>query len=142
MFQPIGLLASGEILGYEALIRGPAGSTLENPQALFERAQREGCTVRLERFASRVGIRAFTQAQLPGKLFLNFSAMAIREIVSCEDDVRNFLEGVQFSPGRIVIELTEQISPEPLDSLEISLRVMREAGAQFALNDLHGILLS
>ncbi|WP_234825075.1 EAL domain-containing protein [Cupriavidus necator] len=135
VFQPIGFLASGEILGYEALIRGPAGSTLESPQALFQQAQLEDCAVSLERFASRVCIRAFAQAQLPGKLFLNFSAMAIREIVRCEDDVRNFLEDVQFAPERIVIELTEQTSPEPLDSLETSLRVMREAGAQFALDD-------
>ena len=135
MFQPIGILSSGEVLGYEGLIRGPAGSTLENPQALFEQARREGCTVSLERFAAGVCIRAFVQAQLQGKLFLNFSAMAIREIVRCEEDVRNFLEGVQFAPERIVIELTEQTSPEPLDSLKTSIRVMREAGAQFALDD-------
>lgn len=135
VFQPIGYLASGEILGYEALIRGPVGSVLESPQALFEQAQREGCMVRLERFAARVCISAFAQTGLPGKLFLNFSAEAIREIVSCEGDVRRFLGAVQFPVDRIVIELTEQTTPMPLASLASSLRVMREAGAQFALDD-------
>jgi len=135
VFQPIGYLSSGEILGYEGLIRGPAGSPLESPQALFEQAQREECMVPLERFAARVCVRAFAQARLPGKLFLNFSAAAIREVVRNEGDVRDFLGSVQFPTDRIVIELTEQTSPEPLASLETALRVVREAGAQFALDD-------
>jgi diguanylate cyclase (GGDEF)-like protein len=135
VFQPIGYLASGEILGYEALIRGPVGTALESPQALFEQAQRDGCMVRLERFAARVCISAFARTGLPGKLFLNFSAEAIREIVSCKNDVRQFLGATQFPIDRIVIELTEQTSPKPLESLEASLRVLKKAGAQFALDD-------
>ncbi|QOT81291.1 phosphodiesterase [Cupriavidus basilensis] len=135
VFQPIGYLASGEILGYEALIRGPAGTALESPQALFEQARREGCMVRLERSAARVCISAFAKTGLPGKLFLNFSAQAIREIVSSKRDVRQFLGAVQFSVERIVIELTEQTSPEPLASLVSSIRVLRDGGAQFALDD-------
>ncbi|AJG24678.1 EAL domain protein [Cupriavidus basilensis] len=91
--------------------------------------------VRLERFAARVCIAAFARAGLPGKLFLNFSAEAIREMVSCEIDVRQFLGAVRFPVERIVVELTEQTSPEPLESLESSLRVLREAGAQLALDD-------
>jgi EAL domain-containing protein (putative c-di-GMP-specific phosphodiesterase class I) len=31
VFQPIVRFAEGEILGYEALIRGPVGSALESP---------------------------------------------------------------------------------------------------------------
>ncbi|WER49944.1 EAL domain-containing protein [Cupriavidus sp. WKF15] len=135
VFQPIGYLTSGEILGYEGLIRGPVGSVLESPQALFLQAQREECMVQLERFAARVCVRAFAQARLPGKLFINFSAAAIREVASNEDDVRDFLGSVRFPPERIVIELTEQASPEPLACLESSLRAIREAGAQFALDD-------
>ncbi len=135
VFQPIGTLSTGEILGYEALIRGPTGSALESPSALFDQAQREHCMVQLERFAGRLSVSTFAKTQLPGKLFLNFSAAAIREIVSCEDDVRAFLGAMQFPVERIVIELTEQADPKPFSSLVASLRVMREAGAQFALDD-------
>lgn len=91
--------------------------------------------VRLERSAARVCISAFAKTGLPGKLFLNFSAQAIREIVSSKRDVRQFLGAVQFSVERIVIELTEQTSPEPLASLVSSIRVLRDGGAQFALDD-------
>ncbi|WER47342.1 EAL domain-containing protein [Cupriavidus sp. WKF15] len=135
VFQPIGILSSGEILGYEALLRGPAGSDMENPLALFGQAQREDCLLHLELFASRLSVSTFAKARLPGKLFLNFSAAAIREIISWEDDLREFPGAMQFPIDRIVIELTEQASPEPISSLETSLRYMRKAGAQFALDD-------
>ena len=34
-FQPVRRLSDGGIMGYEALIRGPQGSTLEPPTVLF-----------------------------------------------------------------------------------------------------------
>src|SRR5262249_51752390 len=121
VFQPIGYLNSGDILGYEALIRGPAGSPLQSPAALFEQARRENCAVPLERFAARACVRAFAQSGLPGKLFLNFSAAAIREIVGNEDDIRGFLAAIPFPIDRLVVELTEQASPQPLGSLQAAI---------------------
>jgi len=91
--------------------------------------------VQLERFAARVCVRAFSEVGLPGKLFLNFSAAAIREVVQHEADVRDFLGTVQFLAERVVVELTEQASPEPLSTLITAVRIIREAGAQFALDD-------
>ncbi|ENZ76264.1 MULTISPECIES: EAL domain-containing protein [Ralstonia] len=135
VFQPIGTLSSGEVLGYEALTRGPAGSRLESPQALFEQAQREHCMVALERFMARLSVSTFTKAQLPGKLFLNLSAAAIREIACDKDNVWAFLGAMQFPHERIVIELTEQACPNPLSSLQDALRLIRQAGAQLALDD-------
>ncbi len=135
VFQPIGTLSSGEVLGYEALTRGPAGSRLESPQALLEQAQREGCMVALERFTARLSVSTFAKVQLPGKLFLNLSAAAIREIAWDKDNVWAFLGTMQFPHERIVIELTEQACPNPLSTLRDALHVIRESGAQLALDD-------
>ncbi|MBP0624081.1 EAL domain-containing protein [Cupriavidus consociatus] len=135
VFQPIGILSSGDILGYEALLRGPVGSALESPSELFGQAQRENCMVELEHYAGKLSVSAFAKTQLPGKLFLNFSAAAIRQIASCEADVRAFLETLQFPIERIVIELTEQSNPDPISTLETSIRRLRDAGVRFALDD-------
>jgi len=135
VFQPIGNLATGDVLGYEALIRGPAMTALEHPVQLFERAEREGCFVRLERAASRVCVRAFAKAQLPGKLFLNFSADAIREIDSEKEEVWDFLDSVHLASGRIVVELTEQAATGNLETLASSLQGIRDTGVQLALDD-------
>jgi diguanylate cyclase (GGDEF)-like protein len=134
-FQPIGSLASGEVIAFEALLRGPPQSTLESPAALFELAQQEGCMVRLECFAARLGVTAFSQTRLPGKLFVNFSAAAIRKVASSRDEMLALLRSLQFSPDRIVIELTEQAAIGDVDSLAAAVNFLRESGIQLALDD-------
>ncbi|MDC6126511.1 hypothetical protein PPH41_00580 [Burkholderia gladioli] len=44
-FQPIVAIAGGAIIGYEGLVRGPAGSAVEMPGPLFAQAAREGCSL-------------------------------------------------------------------------------------------------
>lgn len=39
VFQPIVSLSDGEVIGYEALTRGPQGS-YHNPEVLFEEAEK------------------------------------------------------------------------------------------------------
>lgn len=135
VFQPIGSLATGEVLGYEALIRGPAGTPLESPLALFREAARVGCLVRLERLASRIAIAAFMRARLPGKLFINYSADSIREIDDSRHEVRAFLDGLGMPSNRIVVELTEQAPLGSLETLAEAIAGIRSRGAQFALDD-------
>jgi EAL domain-containing protein (putative c-di-GMP-specific phosphodiesterase class I) len=59
VFQPLIDLDSRHVLGYEALARGPAGSALETPAALFGAAWRAGRVAELD-WACRAG--AFTEA--------------------------------------------------------------------------------
>jgi EAL domain-containing protein (putative c-di-GMP-specific phosphodiesterase class I) len=61
VFQPVVGFQSGAICGYEGLIRGPRGTLLEMPHALFARASEEGCAIELERAAARTCIEAFAR---------------------------------------------------------------------------------
>ena len=135
MFQPIGALASGDVVAFEALIRGPAQSPLESPAALFGLAELEGSRVRLERFAAHVSLTAFSQAGVPGKLFVNLSADAIREIAAGRDEMLGCLHALQLDPERIVIELTEQADAGDLSTLVSAVSFLRESGMQLALDD-------
>jgi len=135
VFQPIVDFDNGAVLGYEGLIRGPAGTALETPYALFSRAAEEGGVIALERAAARTCIEAFAKLAYDGKLFLNFSAGAIRELADDRD--RNFalLRDSGVDAGRIVIELTEQSAIPDVASFMPAIAVLRMAGAQFALDD-------
>ncbi|OXH86089.1 hypothetical protein CA831_25140, partial [Burkholderia multivorans] len=59
VFQPIVDLGSGTVIGYEGLIRGPHGTDLEPPAALFAQAAREGETIALEQAAALTCLDAF-----------------------------------------------------------------------------------
>src|SRR5215475_8642913 len=50
VFQPIVNVDSEAVVGYEALIRGPAGSIMESPDALINEAYRQDRVVELTGF--------------------------------------------------------------------------------------------
>ncbi|HEY3598165.1 MAG TPA: phosphodiesterase [Paraburkholderia sp.] len=135
VFQPIVDFDGGAILGYEGLIRGPAGSDLETPVALFAQATAEGSVIALERAAARTCIEAFAQFGCEGKLFLNFSAGAIRALADARDDTFALLRSAGVDASRIVIELTEQNAIPDVSNFLPAIATLRTAGAQFALDD-------
>ncbi|MFM0042104.1 EAL domain-containing protein [Paraburkholderia sediminicola] len=135
VFQPIIDFDDGAVLGYEGLIRGPAGTPLEAPFALFSQALAEGCALELEQAAARTCIEAFARLDFDGKLFLNFSAGAIRQLAGALDDTLALLRHRGVDPQRIVIELTEQSTILDVASFLPVISSLRMAGAQFALDD-------
>ncbi|MFM0211630.1 phosphodiesterase [Paraburkholderia sediminicola] len=135
VFQPVINFDDGAILGYEGLIRGPAGTSLEAPFALFSQALAEGCTLDLEQAAARTCIDAFARLDFDGKLFLNFSAGAIRQLAEARDDTLALLRHRGVDPQRIVIELTEQSTIPDVAGFLSVISVLRTVGAQFALDD-------
>ncbi|MFM0204312.1 phosphodiesterase [Paraburkholderia fungorum] len=135
VFQPIIDFDDGTILGYEGLIRGPAGTPLEAPFALFSQALAEGCALQLEQAAARTCIEAFAKLDVEGKLFLNFSAGAMRHLADARDDIVALLRHRGVDPQRIVIELTEQSTILDIGSFVPVISALRTTGAQFALDD-------
>ncbi|ACC69344.1 phosphodiesterase [Paraburkholderia phymatum] len=135
VFQPIVDFEDGAILGYEGLIRGPAGTALETPYALFAQAAAEGSVIALERAAAHTCIEAFARLKCECKLFLNFSAGAIRQLADERDDTFTMLRNMGVHAGRIVIELTEQSAIPDVASFLPAISLLRMAGAQFALDD-------
>ena len=135
VFQPIIDFEGGAILGYEGLIRGPAGTPLETPFALFSQALAEGCAIELERAAARTCIEAFAKLDFDGKLFLNFSASAIHQLADAREDTLALLRHRGIDPRRIVIELTERSTILDVGNFLPLIAALRTAGAQFALDD-------
>jgi len=73
VYQPIVALPDGEPVGYEALARGPQGSALESPLALFAAARDAGLLGELEWACRAAALRGALAAGLPDSvaLFLN-----------------------------------------------------------------------
>lgn len=135
VFQPIFHLSTREVLGYEALLRGPAGSAIESPAALFALARDAGNAIALEIAAAQIAIHAFSSLRLPGKLFLNFSAEAMRRLLEARARLLYTIADHDLHPSRIVFELTEQSPIDDLPACARELSVMRDFGLQCALDD-------
>src|SRR5437867_7022541 len=113
LFQPILDLSTGEMIGMEALSRGPKGSDLESGETLFSLAERTELLGPLERVCRDITLRA---ASLNGdpmngdgrKLFMNISPAAASDPEFLGPRFRDSLAAFGITPESIVLEITER----------------------------------
>ena len=121
VFEPIVRLATSEVLGYEALSRGPAGTGLETPLALFGTAElcdREYELDSLCRRRALANARGIDSEQL---LFLNILPTCIQDPDFQAAHVRETLAELGLGPRNLVLEISERqaISNFPIFALEL-----------------------
>jgi EAL domain-containing protein (putative c-di-GMP-specific phosphodiesterase class I) len=107
VFQPIVRVESGAVVGYEGLIRGPAGSILESPDALLKEAYRQNRVAEFDWIARASASRAALVARLAPDdlLFLNIEPVALTS--NCPPDLLRDIEEA-FGRYRVVLEITER----------------------------------
>lgn len=135
-FQPIVNLNKGEIIGYEALVRGPSDSPLHSPGNLFNAAMRLNRLTELETLCRDINIEYFSQLNLTGKLFLNVSPKALLEDDFPTGFTHKALDRHHINPQNVVIELTENFPILDINTIHNALKHYRDAGFKIALDDL------
>lgn len=136
-FQPITSLADGTIFANEALIRGPVGSPLEYPDALFLAADQEQLRCPLELECIRLALEQVQSRTIPGRIFLNLSGMVLVS-KSREWGINaftNWLERSGVALSKIVIEITEHDRIDDIDYFKSVTDALRAKGVSFALDD-------
>jgi diguanylate cyclase (GGDEF)-like protein len=136
VFQPIVELRSGELLGYEALARGPEGSALHAPLKLFEAARSAGSDSALDRLCLTRALEGFVAQQLPGRLFVNLRPQTLIDAAVQTPDWPSQLRKLGVDPSRIVLELTEQDPLLDFGGMREILAQWRAAGFTVAIDDL------
>ncbi|HVW46510.1 MAG TPA: EAL domain-containing protein [Solirubrobacterales bacterium] len=135
IYQPIVRLADRRVIAYEALARGPAGSPLELPEALFATARRESLETTLDWECWRAALRGGLQGGIGPEraLFVNVEpSSATSWVPEIGDPLLE--EALERFP--LVVELTERALPNHTTDLIPLTEDLRRRGARIALDDV------
>ncbi|TAJ78207.1 MAG: GGDEF domain-containing protein [Gallionellaceae bacterium] len=136
LFQPLQDLTSGEFLGYEGLIRGPANSPLHSPVNLFHAALQQGLSLELEMLCRQIVLETFVRLNLPGSLFLNVSPETLTHPSFKNGQTLEFMAQLGVSPERVIIEITENQPTHDFVAMRSALLHYRSMGFRIAIDDL------
>ncbi|HYI38615.1 MAG TPA: EAL domain-containing protein [Thermoleophilaceae bacterium] len=133
VYQPLVDLYTGEVMGYEALARGPEGE-LERPDLMFAAARSEGRLAELDRACAYAAVAGAVEAglQAPLTLFVNAEPEVAGgkrpEGAPTPQDLPRDL--------RLVIEVTERALASHPANLLPTIDELRSHGIGIALDDV------
>jgi EAL domain-containing protein (putative c-di-GMP-specific phosphodiesterase class I) len=134
LFQPVVEMASGEVVGYEALSRGPLRSRLESPRALFALSDRVGASRDLDR-ACRIAALRRSATGLRGPIFVNVRPETLTDPEWTGGTVGSLLEENGREATDVVLEVSERCLDGDLGAVAAATRALRERGFRIALDD-------
>jgi diguanylate cyclase (GGDEF)-like protein len=136
LYQPIYSLATGEVIGHEALVRPGAGSGFHDAEALFTAAEATGKTVELDAACLSVVARGAGIIPKSRYLAVNLSPRTLEAEEFSATVLAATFENHGIDPSRIVVELTEREVVEDIDRLRRNIEVCREMGIRVAADDV------
>jgi EAL domain-containing protein (putative c-di-GMP-specific phosphodiesterase class I)/GGDEF domain-containing protein len=135
LFQPIVDLKSAEIIGYEALSRGPAGTSLHSPLSLIAQAEADGLIWQLEELFREKAIVAAKGQSLKNLLFLNVDPNVVNDPSFFSGFTRQSILDHGLMPEMIVFEITERSAIESYKSFRSAMLHYIEQGYKTAIDD-------
>jgi EAL domain-containing protein (putative c-di-GMP-specific phosphodiesterase class I) len=136
VFQPIEDLQHGGRLGFEALSRGPEGTSQYNPISLFEAAAATDLVFELDRHCRRRALRTARKLPPPYRLFANVVPASMYDPDFQGSSLIELLEGLGLAPDRIVLEVSEQYAIENYTLFAEAVQNFTQMGFSIAVDDV------
>ena len=136
VYQPIVDLTTGNILGYEGLVRVDPASGFPHTGALFDAAEVAGRVLDLDRAALEVVLAGSRQIPADALISLNVSP---RSFEAPEFNATAFLSILRrhgMAPERVILELTERDVIQDPEVLRTAIQTVQKAGVRVAADDV------
>jgi EAL domain-containing protein (putative c-di-GMP-specific phosphodiesterase class I) len=137
-FQPVWETTTNRILGFEALLRGPVGTPLDNPRRLFHQKGylSKELLLRLDLACIGSAIRSGRLLAPHGLLFINAHGETIWHLTRRQHDLFQLFDQLEIAPDQVVFEVSESTEKAHARLIARSLRPFRERGIKIALDDI------
>ncbi len=133
LLHPVFDISTMEIVGYEALSRGPEGSEFERPDKLFSLAYDADLVMRLERVCRKRALELAVDMPKGMKLFLNIEPEAVGDPQLRDAVTTDLALGVE--PANVILELTERAAITDFAAFRATLDFVRALGFGVAVDD-------
>ncbi|MBC8016244.1 MAG: EAL domain-containing protein, partial [Sporomusaceae bacterium] len=108
VYQPIVSVRSQRTLGYEVLVRGPVGSNLSDPIALFAEGEKSDRLIELDQLCFELAVLNCPELSADEKLFINIYPQTLSQEFFQKVLVKTVLEKANLQSTQIVFEVTHR----------------------------------
>jgi len=135
VYQPIVDIATGDVIGYEALIR--SGDKM--PAEMFHKSYENGTVIPFDFHCLESSIKVLPELHEGQCLFLNIEPLTLEKAFSKGKEGEEFLKGLKAYSGKVVFELTEGVKKSDFAFIRRGVEFIRAFGYRFALDDIDDI---
>ena len=135
VFQPIVSLRDASILGYEALSRGPKDTEMQNPQVLFECADKYGRLWELEFLCRSKALETIYNTHAQINLFLNVDPNIMNDIKFKKGFTKEYLSKFNINTENIIFEITERDAIKNISAFKKTIQNYKEQNYKIAIDD-------
>lgn len=136
VYQSVVDLTSLEIIGYEALSRGPEGTEFANPTLLFVLASEFGLSFELDVLCRNLAFTNIRNLGTDKKIFVNTLAMTIHDPEFRGQYLKKLLEDIKLKPHNVIFEINEKMAIDNYDLFKIALKDYSDIGIVQASDDM------
>lgn len=136
VYQSVVDLKSLEIIGYEALSRGPAETEFTNPALLFILASEFGLSFELDVLCRDNAFANIRSMETDKKIFVNTLAMTIHDPEFRGKYLEKLLEDIKVKPHNVVLEINEKMAIDNYDLFKMAMKDYSDIGIVHASDDM------
>jgi EAL domain-containing protein (putative c-di-GMP-specific phosphodiesterase class I) len=135
IFQPLVDFTRNEVIGYEALSRGPEGTEFESPYLLFGAAAEADLLFELDRLCRKKALLNAKGLSREHKLFINCLPSVVLDPEFRDTYLKSLLDELMINPFNIVFEITEREAIENFDLFNKAVKYYTDLGFAIAVDD-------
>ena len=136
VFQPIYSLVTGQVLGYEALSRGPEDGPFRDPRAMFEASHACGLATELDALCQRNAIFGGRQLPRGAKIFVNALSTTLLDPTVGARRPLEWIDQAGLERGDVVLEFSERGPQQEVEKFGRQVGLLRDSGVGVALDDI------